>query len=127
MNGTNAGYQPFAGKTTLDFWVKSNSTGPGDRSEAAYPKGSLPDLSVYLSNAEAKKYCGASLKLRDLTPAGTEPTENGGTYYHFKIPFASFNCAGGSAGSLANIDSLGFGSGTNVDYASFCIDNLVLA
>ena len=127
VNGTNAGYQPFAGKTTLDFWVKSNSTGPGDESEVGYPKGSLPDLNLYLSNAEAQEFCAKSLQLTDLKPVGTEQTENGGTYYHFQIPFDSFNCAGGSAGSLANIDSLGFGSNSGADYASFCIDNLVLA
>lgn len=33
VNGTNEGYRPFAGKSTLDFWLKSNSTGPGDQSE----------------------------------------------------------------------------------------------
>lgn len=127
QNGTNAGYQPFAGKTTLDFWIKSNSTGPGDASEAGFSKGSVPDVNVYLSNAEAKLYCGASLELRSQTPVGTQATTNGGTYYHFHIPFASFNCAGGSAGSLANIDSIGFGSNSNADYASFCLDELVLA
>ncbi|KAL3160371.1 hypothetical protein ABBQ32_010699 [Trebouxia sp. C0010 RCD-2024] len=126
VNGTNPGYQPFADKNTLDFWVKSNSTGPGDEHEAAYPKGSLPNLTVYLGNSEGQTFCANSLMLTQLTPAGTAPTGDGGTYFHFQIPFASFNCAGGSAGSLANIDSLGFGSSSNVDYASFCIDNLVL-
>ena len=127
VEGTTAGYQPFAGKTTLDFWVKSNSTGPGDESEAAYPKGSLPDLNVYLSKAAAKQFCGNTLQLTDLTPSGTEQTGDGGTYYHFQIPLDSFNCDGGSAGSLANIDSLGFGSNSGADYASFCIDDLLLA
>lgn len=127
VNGTNPGYQPFAGKSTLDFWVKSNSTGPGDKSEAGYPKGSLPDLNLYLSGAEAQQFCANSLQLTDLTPVETEPTEDGGTYYHFQIPFDSFNCAGGSAGSLASINSIGFGSNSGADYASFCIDDLVLA
>ena len=127
VNGTNAGYQPFAGKTTLDFWVKSNSTGPGDQSEGAYPKGSLPDLNLYLSKSVAEQFCGNSLQLTDLTPVGTEQTGDGGTYYHFQIPFDSFKCAEGSAGSLANINSLGFGSNSGADYASFCIDNLVMA
>ena len=126
VNGTDAGYQPFAGKITLDFWVKSNSTGPGDESEAGFPKGSVPDLNVYLGNAESSVYCGQSLQLTSQTPVGTQATANGGTYYHYQIPFASFNCAGGSAGSLANIDSVGFGSNSNADYASFCIDDLVL-
>ena len=127
QNGTDAGYQPFANKTTLDFWIKSNSTGPGDESEAGFPKGSVPDVNIYLGNAEASTYCGASLELRSQTAVGTQATSNGGTYYHFQIPFASFNCAGGSAGSLANIDSIGFGSNSNADYASFCLDDVVLA
>ena len=127
VNGTDAGYQPFAGKTTLDFWVKSNSTGPGDETEVGYPKGTLPDLNVYLSNAEAEVFCANSLGLSSLQQAGTQPSADGGTYFHFQIPFDSFNCAGGSAGSLANIDSIGFGSNSNADYASFCIDDLVLA
>ncbi|DBA97636.1 TPA: hypothetical protein ACH3X3_012531 [Trebouxia sp. C0006] len=126
VNGTDAGYQPFAGKTTLDFWVKSNSTGPGDETEVGFPKGTLPDLNVYLSNAEASVFCAESLELTNLTPVGTQATANGGTYYHFQIPFDSFNCAGGSAGSLANIDSIGFGSNSNAAYASFCLDELVL-
>ena len=126
VNGTDAGYQPFAGKTTLDFWVKSNSTGPGDETEVGFPKGSVPDLNIYLGNAESSLYCAQSLQLTSLTAVGTQPTGNGGTYYHYQIPFASFNCAGGSAGSLANIDSVGFGSNSNADYASFCIDDLVL-
>lgn len=127
VNGTNPGYQPFAGKSTLDFWVKSNSTGPGDQSEAGYPRGSLPDLNLYLSGAEAQQFCANSLQLTDLMPVETEQTEDGGTYYHFQIAFDSFNCEGGSAGSLASINSVGFGSNSGADYASFCIDSLVLA
>ncbi|KAL0044907.1 hypothetical protein WJX82_001789 [Trebouxia sp. C0006] len=71
VNGTDAGYQPFAGKTTLDFWVKSNSTGPGDETEVGFPKGTLPDLNVYLSNAEASVFCAESLELTNLTPVET--------------------------------------------------------
>ena len=116
-----------AGKTTLDFWIKSNSTGAGDPSEAGFPKGSVPDVSIYLGNSEAMTYCGASLELTSQRSIATQTTANGGTYYHYQIPFASFNCAGGSAGSLANIDSIGFGSNSNADYASFCLDDLILA
>lgn len=95
--------------------------------QAGYPKGSVPDLNLYLTGAEAQVFCANSLTLTDLTPAETEQTEDGGTYYHFQIPFDSFDCAGGSAGSLANINSVGFGSNSGADYASFCVDNLVLA
>ena len=126
VNGTNAGYQPFAGKTTLDFWIKSNSTGPADESELGFPKGTIPDVNVYLNNAVGRLYCANSLSLISEKPAGTLPTPDGGTYYHFQIPFASFNCPGGSAGSLENVDALGFGSNSNADYASFCVDELVL-
>ena len=95
--------------------------------QAGYPKGSLPDLNLYLSGAEAQEFCANSLSLTDLTPVETELTEDGGTYYQFQIPFESFDCAAGSAGSLASINSVGFGSNSEADYASFCIDNLVLA
>ncbi|KAK9817073.1 hypothetical protein WJX72_009058 [[Myrmecia] bisecta] len=55
------GYQPFGVNNQLQFWVRSNSSGiPSDPREQTYPKGSLPNLSVSLNNADNGQSCNAA-------------------------------------------------------------------
>lgn len=113
-----------AGANTLSFSIKSNSTGAGDRSQAASPKGQIPAVSVGLSNFGTSHYCDNNPQLQQLTPSSTATQADGSVYFTFSIPLSAFSC---KTLTVAEVDTIGFQSLSNLDYAAFCLDNIVIA
>eukprot|EP00884_Botryococcus_braunii_P001907 jgi/Botrbrau1/11717/Bobra.0195s0045.1 len=108
------GYQPFAGATTLDFYIRGDSKtlAPLDATSAT-PPGQLPPLTIFMGNTQTKVFCNA-LPLSSQTPTGTAP----GGWFRFSIPLAAWQCP-----NLANVDTFGF-SNDNPAPAHFCVDKV---
>ncbi|KAK9806098.1 hypothetical protein WJX72_001303 [[Myrmecia] bisecta] len=127
-NCSAAGYQPFGANNQLQFWVRSNSSGDAaDPRESAYPRGSIPDLSLYLNNQELGQGCSASPRLLEI-PQYQDKVENStlGTYYHFGVPLAVFSCEDSPLNGTAAAKTINFISESNQDYGSFCLDEIRL-
>lgn len=128
-NASQPGYQPFGKASSLNFCITSNSTGAGDPSEAVTPKGKVPNVSVGLSNAggvTATQYCYNNINITTLTPSSTEDGADGSTYYCYSVPLSQFNCPADSL-PLAAVDTVSFQSLSTQDFASFCLDNVMLS
>ena len=124
-NCTKPGYQPFARASRLDFWVRSD-TNSSDPYASSTPPGKPPnDVKIFLMADEAKQYCGAEVKLSELTPSATKPASNGRVWFQYSIPLSRFRCEGGSARSLAGVDRVDF-MNTALRDANICLARVQL-
>ncbi|KAJ9509472.1 hypothetical protein QJQ45_001939 [Haematococcus lacustris] len=129
------GFQPFAGRTQLRFWIRpdtedsdpfNTSTPAGEvlwgqaAAEASWKasKGTsrqgvqqgqlvvhVPGLKLFIMQEELKQYCRNELVLGNTTL----PTGTQGEWYSFVIPLADFGCGGGTGyPELADIDRVDF-------------------
>jgi hypothetical protein len=53
-NGTQPGYQPFKGATSLDFWIKSN-TKTNDPYASDTPPGKVPPIKIFLMHVSRRE------------------------------------------------------------------------
>ncbi|KAL6758139.1 hypothetical protein V8C86DRAFT_3025649 [Haematococcus lacustris] len=115
------GFQPFAGRTQLRFWIRPD-TEDSDPFNTSTPAGEVPGLKLFIMQEELKQYCRNELVLGNTTlPTGTQ-----GEWYSFVIPLADFGCGGGTGyPELADIDRVDF-QNMAIRNAVVCITELAL-
>ncbi|GAX79409.1 hypothetical protein CEUSTIGMA_g6850.t1 [Chlamydomonas eustigma] len=106
------GYQPFAGASSVKFWIKQND---GSFIDQITPE--VPQLKVFVYNQEKNQYCKREQILANYL-------EQAGSWFRFTLPMSGFECGGGSV-SQNLLTAIAFQdvSGT---ISSFCVADLVI-